>query len=225
MKKVGVILAGCGHMDGAEVRESVLTLLYLDKLASKNPFEIVMMAPNRNQHHVMDHFNKEEIRETRNILVESARIARGNIHDIASIDPNNLDALIMPGGFGAAKNLCDFAFKGSEGAVDDHVTRLLNHCHENKKPIGGICISPAIISLVLGSKGVTVTVGANNETINEVKATGANHQDCLVTEICFDEANRLVTTPAYMHGQAKTHEVAEGIEKCVEKVIALTFNH
>jgi len=219
MKKIGVILAGCGHIDGSEITEAVLTLLAIDKLNA----QAIIIAPNANQHHVIDHLSKKEDAQARprNILVESARIARGKIEDLAKIDHNQLDALVLPGGFGAAKNLCNFAFAGANAEVIPSVKNLLLKIHEAKKPIGGICISPAILSLVFGNKGVEVTVGDDPDTIATVEKMGAKHFIKKVTEVHVDKNLKIVTTPAYMHGNSRIHELAEGIEACVRAVINL----
>jgi enhancing lycopene biosynthesis protein 2 len=221
MKKIGVLLAGCGNLDGAEIRESVFTLLALDKLQDENHFEVEIFAPNKNQHKVMDHFRREEVHETRNVLVEAARIARGQIKDLAQINPADLSALVMPGGFGAALNFSDFPYKGSEAELDPAILGLIKHMHEHKKPIAAICISPALLALALGKHHITVTLGADNDTIAEVEATGAHHQDKGPAEICVDEKNLIVTTPAYMHGKARSYEIAEGIEKCCRRLVSL----
>ena len=138
MAKVGVLLSGCGVFDGSEIHEAVLTLLTLDRAGA----EIVCMAPNMDQAHVINHLTQEVMNEKRNVLVESARIARGEIKDLQEVQAPDIDALIIPGGFGAAKNLSDFAFKGTAATVHPEVERLLNDMVAAGKPVGAICIAP-----------------------------------------------------------------------------------
>ncbi|MFH1029042.1 MAG: isoprenoid biosynthesis glyoxalase ElbB, partial [Pseudomonadota bacterium] len=159
--------------------------------------------------------------EKRNALVESARIARGNIRDIAEVKAGELDAIIFPGGFGAAKNLCDFAMKGAAAAVHPQVSRLLKEMAAAGKPIGAICIAPVLIAAVLGKEfAPTLTIGNDAGTASEIEKTGAKHQDCPVTEFVIDAKNKLVSTPAYMLAN-RISEAYEGIDKCVREVIKL----
>lgn len=216
-KRVGVILSGCGYLDGAEIREAVLTLLALDKRDA----EIVMMAPDKEQHHVVDHLTANEVKESRNVLTEAARIARGKIRKIEDIDPDSLDAIVMPGGFGAAKNLSDFAFKGPEGEMDASVKAMLLKVHKANKPIGAICISPAVISLIFGKEGVELTIGDDEGTAQAVESLGAKHFKCNVDEVHVDKKLKIATTPAYMFDDARVKDVAIGIDKCVEAVFGM----
>ncbi len=220
MKKIGIILAGCGNRDGAEIREAVFTLLALDKLGEKLGAETIIMAPNLNQHHVVSHLTGKDLPETRNILEESARIARGKIQDITQVRPETLDGLILPGGYGVAKNLCSFAFDGSKASVLPAIKSMITKIHEQKKPIGAICIAPAIMALLFGHEHVQITLGADKETAQEIEKTGARHVVCAVDQICVDQALKIVTTPAYMYSEAKLHEMYLGIEKCVAQVLA-----
>lgn len=216
MKKIGVVLAGCGVRDGSEIHEAVFTLLAIDKQGA----EAVCMAPNAD-FPVTDHLSMQESGEKRNALVESARIARGNIRDIAEVKAADLDAIIFPGGFGAAKNLCDFAVKGAGAAVHPEVSRLLKEMAAAGKPIGAICIAPALISVVLGKElAPTLTIGNDAGTAAEIEKTGTRHQDCPVSEFVVDEKNKLVSTPAYMLAH-RISETYEGIDKCVREVIKL----
>jgi enhancing lycopene biosynthesis protein 2 len=216
-KKVGVLLSGCGVFDGAEIHESVLTLLYLDQ----NGAEAVCMAPDISQAHVINHLKQQETDEKRNVLIESARIARGNIKNLKDINASHFDALIIPGGFGAAKNLSSFAFKGPEGEVNPEVKRILNETMKAGKPIGALCIAPAAV-IALGLKGSNpeVTIGNDKSTIQAIESPGAKHRICAVEDIVIDEKNKIVTTPAYMLGPDIKH-VAKGIEKLVEKVLSM----
>ena len=169
----------------------------------------------------VNHVTSEATGATRNVLVESARIARGNIKDIAGVTAGELDALIFPGGFGAALNLCDFGKVGAAASVNPQVARLVREVHVAGKPIGAICIAPALIAAILGKEAApTVTIGTDAGTAAEIDKTGAKHQDCPVTEFVVDQKNRVVTTPAYMLGQ-RISDVATGIEKCVAAVIAM----
>lgn len=216
MKKIGVVLSGCGVRDGSEIHEAVFTLLAIDRQGA----EAVCMAPNAD-FPVTDHLAMQESGEKRNALVESARIARGNIRDIAGVSVNELDAIIFPGGFGAAKNLCDFAMKGAAASVHPEVSRLLKEIAVAGKPIGAICIAPALIAAVLGKDfGPTLTIGNDAGTASEIDKTGAKHQVCPVTEFVVDVKNKLVSTPAYMLAGRIT-EVHDGIDKCVKEVIKL----
>lgn len=216
MKKIGVVLSGCGVRDGSEIHEAVFTLLAIDRQGC----EAVCMAPNAD-FPVTDHLTMQESGEKRNALVESARIARGNIRDIAAVKAADLDAIVLPGGFGAAKNLCDFAVKGAAATVHPEVSRLLKEMAVAGKPIGAICIAPVVLAAVLGKQQTpTITIGNDAGTAAEIEKTGAKHQDCPVTEFVVDAKNRLVSTPAYMLAN-RISETYEGIDKCVKEVIKL----
>ncbi len=215
-KNIGVVLSGCGVFDGTEIHEAVLTLLFLDRAGAN----IICMAPDVAQHHVVDHLSQNESGERRNVLVESARIARGQIRNLADVRADELDALILPGGFGAAKNLSNFAEKGPEAKVDGGLARLMLAMAAAGKPIGAICIAPAVLARVLADRKPQVTIGSDVGTARAIEAMGARHVERPVDEICVDEANRLVTTPAYMLGPG-IKDVAAGIEKLVAKVMEM----
>jgi enhancing lycopene biosynthesis protein 2 len=216
-KKVGVVLSGCGVYDGAEVHESVVTLLALDRLGA----EVLICAPNVTQMHVINHLTGEvEEGAERNVLVESARIARGNITDIAEVTAEQMDALILPGGFGAAKNLCDFAVKGSDCDVNPEVARLVREVHGQGKPVAAVCIAPALLAKVLGDEGPEVTIGTDPGTAGALESMGAKHMACPVTEFVVDRDRKLVTSPAYMLAQGIS-EAAEGIEKTVAALLEM----
>ncbi|RLB95175.1 MAG: isoprenoid biosynthesis protein ElbB, partial [Deltaproteobacteria bacterium] len=166
------------------------------------------------------HLSQQETASQRNVLVESARIARGEIRSLKTVAASDLDALIIPGGFGAAKNLSDFAFKGPGAEVDADVVRLIRDMASARKPIGAICIAPAVLAKALADRHPVVTIGNDVGTARAIEAMGGVHQDRAVDEICVDEANRLVTTPAYMLGPG-VKEVARGIEKLVAKVMEM----
>lgn len=214
--KIGVILSGCGFQDGAEVHESVCTLLALDKLG----VQTVICAPNIEQRKVINHLTGEEVSETRNVLVESARIARGEIKDIKDVNADDLDALVMPGGFGAALNLSDFAEKGSDSEVNADVARLLQDTHNAGKPICAICIAPAVVAKVLGAKQPVLTIGNDEGAAEAIEKCGAKHENCAVREFIIDKEEKIVSTPAYMLGPSVAH-VAEGIEKAIRETINL----
>lgn len=216
MKKIGVVLSGCGVYDGSEIHEAVLTLLAIDR----HGCEAFCMAP-AVEFPVINHLTKKDSGEKRNVLVESARIARGDIRDIKDVKVSDLDAIIFPGGFGAAKNLSDFATKGATGDVNPEVARLLKEMAAAKKPIGAVCIAPVLLAAVLGKQfSPTVTIGNDAGTAAEIGKTGAIHQECPVTEVVVDKSNKLVTSPAYMLA-TRISEVAEGIDNCVREVVKL----
>ena len=215
-KKVAVILSGCGVYDGAEIHESVITLLRLDQRGAK----VQCFAPDIAQLHVINHLTGEQMPETRNVLVESARIARGEIKDIREARVEDFDALIIPGGFGAAKNLSSFATQGAACTVQPEVLSLAEAFAEAGKPIGLMCISPAIAAKIYGP-GVICTIGTDADTAAAVTKMGGSHQECEVSEIVEDKARKLVSTPAYMLAQSIS-EAASGINKMVDRVLELT---
>jgi len=218
MTRVGVVLSGCGVYDGAEIHESVITLLALDRAGA----EVICMAPNVEQLHVVDHLTGKETGETRNVLVESARIARGEIRDLAEVSAKDLDALIFPGGFGAAKNLCDFAVKGPKATVNPEVARLTREMLAARKPIAAVCIAPAMLAAICRDAGVksAVTIGTDEGTAQGVEAMGAKHLACPVDEFRVDEKNKLITSPAYMLA-GSISEAAVGIERTVAELMRL----
>jgi len=215
-KQIGVLLSGCGVFDGAEIHEAVLTLLFLDRGGAS----IQCMAPDMDQFHVINHLTQQESDEQRNVLVESARIARGEIRDVASVSAAEIDALIIPGGFGAAKNLSDFAIKGPDAQVHPQVQRLMSEMADQSKPIGAICIAPATLTRALSNRNPNVTIGNDIGTAAGIETMGGTHCDCPVDDICVDEKNHIVTTPAYMLGPG-IKDVAVGIEKLVNKILSL----
>ncbi|MBA4360835.1 MULTISPECIES: isoprenoid biosynthesis glyoxalase ElbB [unclassified Pseudomonas] len=218
-KKIAVILSGCGVYDGAEIHESVITLLRLDQRGA----EVQCFAPNISQLHVINHLTGDEMPESRNVLVESARIARGNIKDIREASVEDFDALIVPGGFGAAKNLSNFAIEGAGCTVQPDVLALTEAFAEAGKPVGLMCISPALAAKIYGP-GVTCTIGNDADTATAMNKMGATHQDCAVSDIVEDKARKLVCTPAYMLAQSIS-EAASGINKLVDRVLELTHEN
>lgn len=214
--KIGVVLSGCGVMDGSEIHEAVLSLLAIAKAGA----QAVCMAPDMDQMHVINHLTNQETKEKRNVLVESARIARGKIKNIQTVKAAELDGLVFPGGYGAAKNLCSFAFDGAECEVHPEVARLVKEMVKAGKPVGVICIAPVLMAKILQDSGVKLTIGHEKETAEEIRKTGNLHQDCGVREIVVDEKHKIVTTPAYMLAQ-NIAEAAAGIEKLVSEVIKM----
>lgn len=216
MKRVGVVLSGCGFLDGAEIHEATLTLLALDRAGAA----IAAFAPALDQAQVVDHLSKQPVSERRGVLTESARIVRGQIADLATARAASLDALIFPGGYGAAKNLCSFAVDGPACTVHPEVARLIREIHAAGKPMGFICIAPAIAARVLGELHPELTIGDDPETAAALERCGARHQVRQVHEIAVDERLKLVSTPAYMLGPSIA-QVARGIDALVAKVLAL----
>lgn len=220
MKKVAVILCGSGYRDGSEIREAVATLWSLSHEHAK----VQCFAPDDLQADVVNCLTGETVKsEKRNMLVESARIARGEIKPLNQLNVSDFDALIIPGGFGAAKNLCNFAFKGSQGTARPELEKVLHTFFEMKKPIGAICIAPAILALALRGKNLVLTVGSSGETADEIAKCGHEHVVTSVTECHIDSKNKIVTTGAYMFGNAPLHDVFTGIQKCVQGVLKLTL--
>lgn len=218
MPVVGVVLSGCGVFDGSEIHEAVLTLYFLRREGAR----VLFMAPERDQLHVINHLTGEEMTDQkRNVLIESARIARGEIQDVRDVHEDQIDALIFPGGFGAAKNLCNFALKGEECSVDGDVERLVGEMRHAGKPIGSICIAPALLARILGEKdGAKLTIGTDKDTAEKIESMGSTHIECPVDDFIVDEEKKIVTTPAYMLAQDIT-ETAAGIEKLVVKIVSM----
>jgi enhancing lycopene biosynthesis protein 2 len=217
-KRVAVVLSGCGVNDGSEVQEAVLTLLALD-LAG---VQYQCAAPDKAQADVINHLTGEPMDEQRNVLVESARIARGNIVPLAEIKADDYDAVFLPGGFGAAKNLSTYAIQGVNATVDQELTRVLREFHRAGKPVGAVCIAPMALASVFADTDprVSLTIGTDKGTADDLKTLGGMHRDCSVSEFIVDEKNKVVTSPAYMLGKAPA-EVFEGIRKAVDAVLKL----
>jgi enhancing lycopene biosynthesis protein 2 len=216
MARVGVVLSGCGVFDGAEIHEATLTLFYLDRAGS----DIICMAPNVDQMDVVNHIKGEAADGKRNVLIESSRIARGVIKDIKDVKAEDLDALVFPGGYGAAKNLCNFAVKGPDCTVHPEVERLIKEMNAAKNPLGFICIAPVIAARVLGSFSPQLTIGNDAGTADALEKMGGTHVICTVDNIVVDAKNKVVTTPAYMLGPTIS-KVALGIEKLINAVLKL----
>ncbi len=215
--RVAVVISGCGFLDGAEIFETVFTLLELDK----NNLEAKIVAPNQKQHYVINHLTKKEVAEDRNVLVESARIAHGEIQALNELQTKDFDALILPGGFGAAANLSDIAFKNENATVIEDLKKIIIEFHKLSKPIGAICISPTVLAASLKDQAkVKITLGDKNELITKL---GALEEVCAANDIVIDKENKLVTTHAFMLDVPLT-EIYAGISKLVNKIIEM-YNH
>jgi enhancing lycopene biosynthesis protein 2 len=216
MTKIAVILSGSGVFDGAEIGEAVLTLLHITKAGASYQ----CFAPDVEQMHTINHLTGEESPSSRNVLEESARIARGDVKPVTELNVADFDALILPGGFGAAKNLCDFAVKGPDATAQKDVLEACKAFASANKPAGYMCIAPALIPMVYG-KGAELTIGNDTDTANAIAGLGGSHVECTVDNIVVDESRKLVSTPAYMLA-TNLVEAEAGISKLVEKVIALS---
>ena len=216
MKKVAVILSGCGFLDGAEITEAISTLIAIGQHgATYNVF-----APNKDVAET-NHLTQKPTGQKRNVLQEAARIARGDIQPLENLNAQDFDALAFPGGFGAALHLCNFAEKGSGGQIDPQVARVVKEFSDSHKPIAAICIAPAIMALAMGKKGVNVTIGEDAGTASELEKTGAKHQNCAVEKYVVDHSNKVITTPAYMYGTAKPHQIFEGVSGAISELIKM----
>lgn len=216
MKTIAVVLSGCGVSDGSEIYETVCTLQSIEKAGAKYQ----CMAPNIPQARVINHLTNQESSEARNVLVESARLARGEIIDLAHADPKDYDALIFPGGFGAACNLSDFALLNDKSTIEKHTLHFAQKMAELKKPAGFICIAPNLISHIYG-KGVKMTIGTDRATSEILQKMGNLPMDCDCANIVVDEHHKVISTPAFMLGKSIT-EIAAGIDKLVQEVIRRT---
>ena len=216
MKKIAVILSGCGYLDGVEITEAVSTLVAIGQEGA----EYNCFAPNKDTV-ATNHLTQKPTGQNRNVLQEAARIARGEIQPLEDLKAQDFDALAFPGGFGAALHLCDFAQKGSGGIIDPEVLRIVKEFHDSKKPIAAICIAPALMALAFGDKGVNVTIGNDQGTASEVEKTGAKHSNCAVEKYVVDMANKVITTPAYMYGSAKPHQIFEGVRGAIAELIKM----
>ena len=208
MKNFAIILAGCGVYDGAEIHEAVMAMYAV----MKNGAEYQLFAPDIAQHHVVNHLTGAEMPETRNVLVESARIARGKIKPLTDLDMRSFDALLFPGGFGVAKNLCSFAFKGADCEVHPQVGKVVREAVSLRKPVGALCISPVILAKVLGE--VEITIGSDTGTAAAVEKMGAKHKNTSHGQVVTDTRHKVFTTPCYML-DATILQIAEGADNLV----------
>ena len=224
--KVGVLLSGCGVFDGSEITEAVSVLIALDELGA----EVVCLAPDIPQHHVMNHLKGEEMEPERNVLTESARIARGEITAVSKIDPDDLDGLVLPGGFGAAKNLCTWAFNGPGATVNDGVSGLIRAMVEAGKPVVALCVAPVVVAKALQEAGVKtrMTIGdCGGESPYDIqgfqeglKQTGVTPVDCALGDIVVDPEHRIITSPCYMM-EASPAKILAGVRKACAKLVEL----
>ncbi len=216
MKHIAVVLSGCGHKDGAEITEAVSTIIALSQAGAK--YEV--FAPNFDFHpinHLTSHSDSEKLR---NCLIEAARIARGEAKDLAALHQKNFDAVVFPGGFGAALHLSTWGHKGSKCQVHPEVERVIKEFHKSSKPIGAICIAPTLVAKVLGAENVTVTIGNDKEVADEIRKTGAQHVDCPVEDYITDRLHKVITTPAYMY-DTEPHKVFKGISGLIKELVEM----
>jgi enhancing lycopene biosynthesis protein 2 len=221
--KIGVLLTGCGVYDGAEIQEAVLTLLAIAEQGD----EAVCISVNMNQHHVINHLTGEEMPETRNMLVEAARIARGSVLDCVSVHPADLDALVIPGGFGSAKNFTTWAFDGPNGTILPEVKLLLVNMYNAGKPIVGLCVSPVVLAKALEgiNQSITMTLGTSTESSpydiaafhGGLAQTGVHPTEKSIKEILIDYKNRIITAPCYMM-DANIVEIRENIKAAISAI-------
>lgn len=224
--KIGVIFSGSGVYDGTEIQEGVFTLLAIKKVGA----EAVCFAPDIEQHHVINHITGEEMNESRNVLVESARIARGEIQSLAEFDASQLDALVIPGGFGAAKNLTGWAFSGPDGEINEQVEHAIISMVKSNKPIAGLCMGPTVIAKALENSGVsaTLTIGSTDapspyeiEAISQgIEKTGATAVMKTIEEIAVDTENKIVTAPCYMM-EADILQIRNNVQKAIDTLVKL----
>lgn len=221
--KIGLLLSGCGVYDGAEIQEAILSLLAIEEAGH----EAVCIAVNKNQYHVINHLNGEEMPETRNMMVEAARIARGNIHEISTITPSEIDALVIPGGFGSAKNFTSWAFDGPEATILPEVKLLLVNLFNIGKPIVALCVSPVVVAKAFEDSGVNInlTIGTNQEkspydisSFNQgLNKIGAHTEMKNIQEILIDQKNKIITAPCYMM-EASILEIRNNIKQAIEAI-------
>lgn len=213
--RVAVIATGCGFKDGAEITELVSTLISLAQAdISYEVFAPSMKVASTN--HVTD-----EVSEQRDIMIEVARITRSAVLPLSQLNSADFDALVMPGGFGVALHLCDFAVKGADCSVDETAHTVISQFHAARKPIVAFCIAPALVAKVLGKHAVTLTIGDDAGTAAEIEKTGAQHLSCAVNDIVIDDKNRIITSPAYMFADALPNQVFAGIQKAIKALVAM----
>lgn len=209
MKRVAMILSGCGVNDGSEMTEAAGLIIAL----SQAGYAIRFYAPDRAQHDVIDHAAARPMQDTRNILVESARIARGQIEPLSALSTAHADAVVLPGGFGVAKNLSNFAARGQDARLAPDVAEALAPFLAAGKPLVALCAAPLVLGLLArdaGIEGARLTFGheaEGTELIQAIEAWGQKHVEMPVDEACIDSRHHLVSVPAYMYGAATPAEV------------------
>lgn len=216
MRKVAVILSGCGNKDGTEITEAVSLMIAL----AQHQVHVEYFSLNKDVP-VKNFLTDQILKEPRNMLLESARICRSDIKDIQQLDAKDFDALAFPGGYGAALHLCNWAEKGASCVVDSNIEKNIQDFYKQSKPILAICIAPVLIAKVLGSNSVTVTIGEDKETATEVQKTGAIHENCPVDDYVSDRNHKIITTPAYMYGQANPYQIFTGIQKATRELVEM----
>lgn len=205
-------MAGCGVYDGAEIHEATLSMYAIKKQGA----EYTLFAPDADQHHVINHLTGEQMNEKRNVLVESARIARGKISPLSEFQPQDFDAILFPGGFGVAKNLCTFAFEGPDCKVNPEVEKAIAGMHKAGKPIGALCISPVLLAKILGN--VELTIGQDKDTAGAIEKMGGVHKNTDHGQVVIDVKHNLFTTPCYML-DASIVDIADGAENIVRAIL------
>lgn len=215
MKKIAIVLSGCGFLDGSEITEAISTMIHISQQGAK--YEC--FAPNKS-FEAKNHLTKN-VEGTQNALQSSARIARGEIKPLTELKESDFDAIVFPGGYGAAMNLSSWGKLGAKSTVDADVEKIIKSFHKASKPIGAICIAPTLIAKVLGKNNVCLTIGDDKETALEIEKTGAIHEICKVTDFVSDRENKVLTTPAYMY-EAKPHEVFIGIGKMIKELVEMS---
>lgn len=216
MANVAVILSGCGYLDGAEIREAVLSLLYLDRHGA----QVGVFAPDGTQHHAVDHLTQDETKENRNMLHEAARIARGDISALTDLNVDTYDALVIPGGFGVAKNLSDLAFKGADCTVDPLFESIIQQFYQQEKPIAAICIAPVVVAKALSGSGASLTIGEDAATAEIIHSFGCTHIEASSKECVVDVSHKIVSCSAYMRDDSLS-SIAIGIEKTIESLFEM----
>jgi enhancing lycopene biosynthesis protein 2 len=211
-KKFAIIIGGCGHRDGSEIHETTMTMLAIQK--HKCTYEL--FAPDRDQYHVINHLTGTEMAETRNLLVEAARIARGKIKCLDDFNANDFDAVIFPGGFGVAKNFFNYAYKGIKATVDEDIIQVINDIKALNKPIGALCIAPVLLAKVLNN--ITVTIGNDDVVAHDILQMGSHNINTSSGEVISDKINRIFTTPAYML-DATIMDIAEGADNLISTML------
>ena len=214
-KSIAVILSGSGNQDGSEIHEATLTLWAIHK----NGAGYQCYAPDIPQHHVLNHLTGKEMNESRNVLIESARIARGNIKNLADFDHTEHDALVIPGGLGAAKNLSSFAFDGKNCEINTDVERAVRQMVQAHKPIGALCIAPVILAKVIDD--ALITIGQSADVIETINSMGARHEATMQGEVVVDSIRKLVSTPCYML-EARVDQIGDSADKLIQEILQLT---
>jgi enhancing lycopene biosynthesis protein 2 len=217
MPNIAVILSGCGYLDGAEIRESVLSLLYLDEAGAN----VSIFAPDNQQYHVVNHQQGDAQHTQRSVIEEAARIARGKIAPLRAINPDDFDGLVIPGGFGVAKNFSDIAFKGAEAQADPAIAAVVRAFYNTQKPIGAICISPVLIAAILRNEGIELTIGEDKFFAGLIEGFGNRHYPCNTREAIIDTHHHIASCSAYMRDDASLADVAVGIRQVIEYVVSL----